>query len=190
MEDNEKKKVRIRKQSLILMPLILMAVACFFCFLGYFIMIASGIPNHLHMPPEIRGLGIIMMAIGFFFLCWMFRYRKLSDFLNSTYLSMQKTLMRTRLDDASKRIEPLILQGPQKHVRHPTYFSIVAIIFGLWLALDHTFLLFMAFLLFLWFNLVIYFEEKELKALYKGEYEAYAGSVPRFFPSLKSGRWH
>jgi len=59
----------------------------------------------------------------------------------------------------------------------------------LWLILDHTFLLFMAFLLFLWFNLVIYFEEKELKALYKGEYEAYASSVPRFFPSLK-GKWH
>jgi protein-S-isoprenylcysteine O-methyltransferase Ste14 len=48
----------------------------------------------------------------------------------------------------------------------------------------------MTFLFFLWFNLVVIrFEEKELKALYREEYETYAKSVPRFFPSLKCN-WH
>jgi protein-S-isoprenylcysteine O-methyltransferase Ste14 len=35
---------------------------------------------------------------------------------------------------------------------------------------------------------VVPFEEKELKALYGQEYEAYVKSVPRFIPSLKS-KW-
>jgi protein-S-isoprenylcysteine O-methyltransferase Ste14 len=62
----------------------------------------------------------------------------------------------------------------------------VVLLLGWWLVLDYTFILFMAFLFFLWFNLVVIrFEEKELKALYRQEYETYATSVPRFFPSLK-----
>ena len=70
------------------------------------------------------------------------------------------------------------------------YFAVVVLLLGWWLVLDYTFLLFMAFLFFLWFNLVVIrFEEKELRALYREEYETYAKSVPRFFPSLKR-RWH
>jgi protein-S-isoprenylcysteine O-methyltransferase Ste14 len=70
------------------------------------------------------------------------------------------------------------------------YFAVVIILLGWWLVLDYTFLLFMATFFFLWFNLVVIrFEERELKALYPEEYETYANTVPRFFPSLRS-RWH
>ena len=182
--------MRFRQPSLIVVPLIISALASAFGVLGYFMGIAIGIPSRLCMTPALRGAGIALLALGFLFMGWLFRYRKPSEILVSTYVTMRKSIRRTRPDDVSARTEPLILQGPQRHVRHPLYFVVVVLLLGWWLVLDYTFLLFMAFLFFLWFNIVVIrFEEKELKALYKEEYENYAKSVPRFFPSLKC-RWH
>jgi protein-S-isoprenylcysteine O-methyltransferase Ste14 len=184
------KTMRIRHQALLLVPLIISVLASAFGVLGYFIGIALGMPSRLSMPPALRGVGIVVLALGFLFMGWLFRYRKPTEILVSTYVTMRKAIRRTRPDDASARTEPLILQGPQRHVRHPLYFAVVVLLLGWWLVLDYTFLLFTAFLFFLWFNVVVIrFEEKELKALYREEYEAYAKSVPRFFPSLKC-RWH
>jgi protein-S-isoprenylcysteine O-methyltransferase Ste14 len=182
--------MRIRQQSLIVIPLIISVLASTFAVLGYFIGIAFGMPSRLCMPPALRGVGIVVLALGFLFMGWLFRYRKPTEIFVSTYVTMRKAIRRTRPDDASARTEPLILQGPQRHVRHPLYFAVVVFLLGWWLVLDYTLLLFMAFLFFLWFNLVVIrFEEKELKALYGEEYETYAKSVPRFYPSLKC-RWH
>lgn len=190
MADNEEKNMRFRKLSLVVIPLIAMVNAGIFCSLGYLIIILLDIPGRLGIPAVIRGMGIFLIALGFFFLGWMFRYRRISDYFYSTYLSILKRFTRIPLDDSSARVEPLILQGPQKHVRHPTYFSVVVMILGLWMVLDYTFLLCTAFLIFFWFYFVIiYYEEKELKALFKEEYEAYTGCVPKIIPSLKS-RWH
>jgi protein-S-isoprenylcysteine O-methyltransferase Ste14 len=186
----KEKRMRIRQQALIVVPLIISILASAFGVLGYFIGIAFGMPSRLCMPPALRGVGIVILALGFLFMGWLFRYRKPAEILISTYVTMRKAIRQTRPDDASARTEPLILQGPQRHVRHPLYFAVVVLLLGWWLVLDYTFLFFMAFLFFLWFNLVVIrFEEKELKALYREEYETYAKSVPRFFPSLKC-RWH
>jgi protein-S-isoprenylcysteine O-methyltransferase Ste14 len=180
----------IRQQVLIVVPLIISVIISAFGALGYFIVIVFGIPSRLGIPLALRGVGIVVLALGFLFLGWLFRYRKPADILTSTYVTMQKAIKRTRPDDTSLRTEPLILQGPQRYVRHPMYFAVVVILLGWWLVLDYTFLLFMTFLFFLWFNVVVIrFEEKELKALYGEEYETYAKVVPRFFPSLKC-RWH
>ena len=182
--------MRIRQQSLIVVPLIIGALASAFGILGYLIGIAFGMPSRLCMSPALRGVGVVVLALGFLFMGWLFRYRKPAEILVSTYVTMRKAVRRTQPDVASARTEPLILQGPQRHVRHPLYFAVVVLLLGWWLVLDYTFLLFTAFLFFLWFNLVVIrFEEKELKALYGEEYETYAKSVPRFFPSLKC-RWH
>jgi len=182
--------MRIKRQSLIVVPLIISVIASVFGVLGYFIGIASGMPTRLRMPLAVRGFGVFVLAFGFVFMGWLFRYRKPIEILISTYVTMRKAIGRTRPDDASARTEPLILQGPQRHVRHPMYFAVVILLLGWWLVLDYTFIFFMACLFFLWFNLVVIrFEEKELKALYKEEYEAYAKAVPKFFPSLKC-RWH
>ena len=176
----------LRKQALIVVPLIISVLASAFGVLGYFMEIAFGMPSRLCMAPALRGVGVIVLALGFLFMGWLFRYRKPAEILVSTYVTMQKSIRRTRPDDASARTEPLILQGPQQHVRHPLYFAVVALFLGWWLVLDYTFLLFMAWLFFLWFNLVVIrFEEKELKDLYGEDYETYAKTVPRFFPSLK-----
>ena len=181
--------MRVRLQALVVVPLVIGAIASAFGVLGHFLGNALGMPGRLGMPPALRGAGVVVLALGFLLLGWVFRHRKPAEILASTYATMRKAVRRTRQDEASARTEPLVLQGPQRHVRHPMYFAVVAIWFGWWLALDYTFLLFTAFLFLLWFNLVVIpFEEKELKALYGEEYEAYAKSVPRFLPSLKS-RW-
>jgi protein-S-isoprenylcysteine O-methyltransferase Ste14 len=179
----------LREQALIVVPLIVGALASALGVLAYFMATAFGLPSRLSMPPALRGVGVVVLALGFLIMGWVFRHRKPAEILVSTYVTMRKSIRRTRPDDVSARTEPLILYGPQRHVRHPMYFAVVVLLFGWWLVLDYTFLLFMAFLFFLWFNLVvIHFEEKELKALYGEEYEIYAKSVPRFFPSLKGRR--
>jgi protein-S-isoprenylcysteine O-methyltransferase Ste14 len=66
------------------------------------------------------------------------------------------------------------------------YFAVVVMVLGWWLVLDYTFLLLLAGLLTLWFNLVVIrFEERELRAIFAQQYEAYAKSVPKFIPSLR-----
>jgi len=180
----------VRQQALIVVPSIIGVLASAFGVLGYFMEFAFGMPSRLCIPPALRGVGIVMLALGFLFMGWLFRYRKPVEIIVSTYVTMRKSIRRARPDDASARTEPLTLQGPQRHVRHPLYFAVVVLLLGWWLVLDYTFILFMAFLFFLWFNLVvIQFEEKKLKALYGEEYKTYVKSVPRFFPSLKC-RWH
>jgi protein-S-isoprenylcysteine O-methyltransferase Ste14 len=157
--------------------------------LGYLLGYALGIPDRFHLSPAIRAAGVAVLGLGFAILGWILRYRKPGEILVSTYVTMRKKIRGAPPEEQSSRSEPLILQGPQRYVRHPLYFADVVLLLGWWLALDYTFLLFMTFFFFLWFNLVVIrFEEKELKALYPKEYEAYAKAVPRFFPSLKCRR--
>ena len=179
-----------RQQALIVVPLIISLLGSGFGILGYFIGEVLGIPSRLHLPPILRASGGIVVAFGFIVLGWLFKYRKPTEILVSTYATMRKAVRRRPLQDTSSRAEPLILQGPQRHMRHPLYFAVVVLLLGWWLVLNYTFLLFMALFFFLWFNaVVIRFEEHELIALFGEKYEAYAKSVPRFFPSLKP-RWH
>ena len=129
---------------------------------------------------------MVVLAVGFLFMGWLFLYRNPSDILASTYVTIRKSIKGTRPEAVYGRTEQLILKGPHRHVRNPMYFAAVILLLGWWLAIDYTFLLFMALLFFLWFNLaVIRIEEKELKALYNEEFETYAKSVLGFFPSLK-----
>ena len=120
----------LRQQALIVVPLIISVLAGAFGVLGYFMEIAFGMPSRLCMPPALRGVGVIVLALGFLFMGWLFRYRKPAEILASTYVTMRKSIGRTRPDDASARIEPLILQGPQRHVRHPLYFAVVVLLLG------------------------------------------------------------
>jgi len=179
----------LKLRALVVVPLVISVLAGAFGVIGYFMEIAFGVPGRLFMPPALRGFGVVVLAFGFVFMGLLLRYRKPAAILASTYVTMRKFVGRTRPDDASARTEALILQGPQRYVRHPLYFAVVVLLLGWWLVLDYTLLLFMAVFFFFWFNLVVIrFEEKELKALYGEEYETYARSVPKFFPSLKYKR--
>lgn len=178
--------MNIPKQAFIVVPFVIGIIACTFGVIGYFAGMAIGLPIRIGLPPLLRGVGIVVLALGFLFMGWLFRYRKPIEILASTYETMRKALPGTRRDNMGYRKEPLVIQGPQRTVRHPMYFAVVVLFLGWWLALDYTALLFMAFFFCLWFNLVVIpFEEKELHLLFGKEYEAYARTVPRFFPSWK-----
>lgn len=178
-----------RQQAIIIVPAIIGIVAGTFGVLGYYVVTVFGIPKSLGIPGIIRDAGFVVLALGLYLMGWIFRYRQPTEILISTYVSMLKAVRLRPLGEASSGRGPLILEGPQLHVRHPMYFAVVVFFLGWWLIFDYTFLLFTAFFFFLWFNVVVIpFEEKELKALYREKYEAYAKAVPRFFPSLKR-RW-
>ena len=179
----------VRLQAILIVPLAICTLASAFGFLGYFLGNALGMPNRFQMPLVVRIGGVGVLGLGLLMMGWIWKYRRPMDVLVSTYITMRKCIRRAPPQDMGGRTEPLVLQGPQRHVRHPMYFAVVVLWLGWWLVFDYTFLLFMAIFFFLWFNLVVIpFEERELKALYGKEYEAYVKAVPRFFPSWKR-RW-
>ena len=95
--------MRIRQQALIVVPLIISVLASAFCVLGYFIGIALGMPSRLHMPPALRGVGIVLLALGFLFMGWLFRYRKPTEIIVSTYVTMRKAIGRITTGRAHPR---------------------------------------------------------------------------------------
>ncbi|WP_455368876.1 methyltransferase family protein [[Eubacterium] cellulosolvens] len=92
----------------------------------------------------------------------------------------------TSLKKTSGRTEPLVIQGPHKHVRHPLYFGVVTVVFGLGFLLGHSFLLISSIVLLLWFSFIVApFEEKELRAIFGEQYQQYSEKVPRIIPFMK-----
>ena len=179
-----------KEQALIVVPLIIGALCGVFGVLGYFIGSSLGVPSRLCLPLPLRASGAIVLALGFVFMGWLFKYRKPVEILTSTYVTLRKAIREAPAEKRPARTEPLVVKGPHRHVRHPLYFAVVALLLGWWLVLDYTFLLFMALLLLLWFNfVVIRFEEQELRVLFGEQYEAYAKAVPRIIPSF-TWRWH
>ena len=177
-------------RALFVVPLIIIAISAALAAVGCLLDYALGIPARFQMPWAVRCCGLVVLGLGLAVMGWIVKYRKPGDILVSTYVTIHKSVNKTSAEQPAGRTEPLVLQGPQQYVRHPMYFAVVVLVIGWWLMLDHTFILWMAFFFFLWFNLVVIrFEEKELKALYGEQYETYAKTVPRFFPSLKC-RWH
>jgi protein-S-isoprenylcysteine O-methyltransferase Ste14 len=99
---------------------------------------------------------------------------------------MRQATRGAQVPGVPARTEPLILSGPQRYVRHPLYLAVLVVILGWWLFLDYTLLLLLILFFFLWFRLVVIrFEERELRALFPEEYEAYARAVPMIFPALR-----
>jgi steroid 5-alpha reductase family enzyme len=161
------------------------ATVSFFFALGYLVTVIFGIPFSLALPLPARLFGLLLIALGLVFLGWLFRYRKPIDVVVSTYVTFVKAVRKISLGKQSDRTEPLIM-GPYKHVRHPIYFSVFLLLLGWWMLLDYTFLLLAAILLLLWFKFVVIpFEEKELAAIFGGQYENYAKEVPSLIPFTK-----
>jgi protein-S-isoprenylcysteine O-methyltransferase Ste14 len=175
-----------RGQALIVVPPIIGAVNIVFAVLGYFAAWALGLPVRLHMPMVTRVAGVVVLAFGFVFMGWIFKYRRPVDILTSTYLTMRNACRGPAGHEALSRREPLVIHGPYRYVRNPLYFTVVILFLGWWLLLDYTFLLFMALLFLLWFTLVVIrFEEQELRRLFGEEYKTYAKKVPMIIPSLR-----
>jgi protein-S-isoprenylcysteine O-methyltransferase Ste14 len=164
-------------------------LCCAFALIGYVIVTSSPVPSHLGLPAAVRFAGAFVLAVAVALFAWVFRYRNPFDILVSTYKTIKNTIHRAKDVERLPGSEPLVLEGPQRHVRHPLYVGVVTLLVGWWLLVDYTIVLIMACCFFLWFNLiVIRFEEVELRLIFGEEYEAYERSVPRFFPSIRR-RW-
>jgi protein-S-isoprenylcysteine O-methyltransferase Ste14 len=179
----------IMLQAVIVVPLVIGMLTGIFAVLGYFIIDTFGIPVRFNLPVIFRIAGIGILAFGFAFLGWIYKHRSPLDIIISTYETIRKAINRNTAQKMCSRDEPLILTGPQRYVRNPMYFAVVILVFGWWLLLDYTFIMFMVPLFFFWFTLVVIrFEERELRELFGEEYEKYTKAVPMIIPSLKP-RW-
>jgi len=157
-----------------------------FLALGYLSTIIFGMPFSLSLPISVRCFGLLLIGSGLVFFRWLFRYRKPIEVVLSTYATVLKATRRARLEERTGRTEPLIIEGPYKHVRHPLYFGVVLLVLGWWLLLDLSFLFISGVLLLLWFNFVVAaFEEKELRAIFGQEYAKYSRNVPKLIPFIK-----
>ncbi|MGB9660185.1 MAG: methyltransferase family protein [Nitrososphaerales archaeon] len=176
----------IKTKAILFVPLIVFAVMITFFTLGYLLAIILEIPLSFGFTIPIRLFGLIFLAFTLFFFAWFFKYRKPIDVLISTYVTFSKVMRKNSLQKLSGRTEPLIVQGPYRYVRHPLYLGVVLFVLGLFLILDYSFLLISAILLILWFNFVVAsFEEKELKAIFREQYDKYSKEVPKMIPFTK-----
>ncbi len=123
--------------------------------LGYIVTFVLGLPSNLLFLLPIRLIGPFIIALGFGFLSWTLFYRKPSDIMKSTYVTIVKAIKRLNVDENLGRTESLTIFGPCKYVRHPLYFGVFLLLIGWWFLLDYTFLFFGALFLFLWFRFVL-----------------------------------
>jgi protein-S-isoprenylcysteine O-methyltransferase Ste14 len=173
----------------IVVSLVILTLGVIFALLGRLAFALFSLPESLGLPLAARAAGLLMLVCGFACMGWLFRYRPPLEIFVSTHVSFQKALRRAPQPEPLLRREPLVLQGPQRHVRHPLYFAVVMLLLGWGLLLDLTLLLWLTAAFFLWFTLVVIrFEEKELIEMFGDEYRAYIRAVPMILPSLKP-RW-
>jgi len=177
------------KIKVLLVPLLVCVLMAVFFAVGYLVTVILGIPFSFGFGLPIRLLGVLVLASGFLLFGWLLKYRRPVDILVSTYVTISKMMRRAPLEKPSGRTEPLVIQGPYRYVRHPLYLGVVALVLGWWLLLDYSFLLISTILLLLWFNsAVASFEEKELKAIFREQYEQYSKEVPKIIPFTKHQR--
>jgi protein-S-isoprenylcysteine O-methyltransferase Ste14 len=150
---------------------------------SYAVTALTGLPGSLGLPAIIRLLGAMLVAVGLVFASWVFRYRRPEAMAVSTYFTFMKLLGRTAIAERSGRTEPLVVQGPQRFVRHPLYLGVILLSFGWAIYGGATFVFVGSVALLLWFRLVLIpFEERELRALFGDKYVEYSQAVPMLVP--------
>jgi protein-S-isoprenylcysteine O-methyltransferase Ste14 len=169
-------------------PTILLIIIGLFA-ISYLATSLLGLPVSLGLPLVVRATGGATVVAGLAVAAWIFAYRSPADMIVSTYITFRKLLGRAPVSEPSGRTEPLVIDGPQRHVRNPLYLGVVVIVFGWALAGDYTFVLVADVVVLLWFRLVLIpFEERELCALFGEQYERYMEEVPMLFPFTKRRR--
>lgn len=146
--------------------------------LAYIAWITLGLPMDLYMNPWLAIFGFIALTLGVSIFVWTFRMFPPRSILRSTAHTVVWFARRMRVAPAKR--SPLVASGPYSYIRHPIYFGAWLIALGLGFLFGFP-LIASIFLLF-WLNLVIHFEEKELREIYGREYEEYRKRVPRFIP--------
>ncbi len=151
--------------------------------LSVFVSSFLNLPSSLNIPFEVRILGFLSLAFAVAFSSWIFRYRKPSDMILSTYFTFAKLFRRIPIASQSQRREALIMSGPQKYVRHPLYFGLMVTVFGWGLLTVSTYYLILTLFLLIWFRFILIpFEEKELCALFGDQHRKYMENTPMLIP--------
>ena len=149
------------------------------------------LPFSLGLPIEVRLVGGAIVLAGLAMMGWVFRYRKPTDMMVSTYVTFVKLFTRTPVAERAERTEPLIVGGPQKYVRNPLYFGIVVMVLGWAVLMGNSFVFVATVFLLLWFGLVLIpFEERELQALFGEEWKRYSETTPMLIPFTKTRKRH
>jgi protein-S-isoprenylcysteine O-methyltransferase Ste14 len=147
------------------------------------------LPSSLSLPIELRIVGGAAFTAGVTVANWLFRYRSSGDMIRSTYVTFSKMFRREPITQKAGRTEPLVLDGPQKYVRHPLYFGVIMIVLGVGLLISSTYFLIAGVIFVIWFSFVqIPFEEKELRALFGEQYAKYVEDTPMLVPFTKRKR--
>jgi protein-S-isoprenylcysteine O-methyltransferase Ste14 len=157
--------------------------------LGYLVILLLDLPVRLGLPLPFFILGIAVLAATALLLAWLFKFRRIGDIAISTYVTVRKAIKGIPFEVPSGRVEPLVVVGPYKYVRHPLYLNVILLAIGWWLVLDYTFIILGGVFLFLWFYFFLEeLEEKELRLLYGEAYENYAREVPKMVPFTRLRR--
>jgi methanethiol S-methyltransferase len=177
-------ETQVGKAAALAFPVILAIITALFA-VSFIVSTLLGFPVSLSLPLAVRAVGGIMVIAGVVVAGWVFRYRSPSDMIVSTHATFMKLFGRIPITEPSGRTEPLVVNGPQKYVRHPLYLGVILVIFGWGLAGAYTFVLVAGFAALLWFRVLIPFEERELRALFGDQYTKYMAEVPMLVPFTK-----
>jgi protein-S-isoprenylcysteine O-methyltransferase Ste14 len=181
-EANLGKAVAVAASTIVLIIVTLFAIS-------FFLSALLDLPLSLGLPLAVRVVGGAVLLTGLVLAGWVLRYRSPADMVVSTYVTFTKLFKRAAIADFSGRTEPLVVNGPQKYVRHPLYLGVIVMTFGWALLGAFTFVLVASIAVLLWFRLVLIpFEERELRALFGDQYTRYMDNVPMLVPFAKRVR--
>lgn len=168
---------------------IILALISILFVLASFLLDLLGLPRSLDLPVVVRVIGGLSMGIGFLVALWLFRYRKPATMLASTYFTFKKMFTGAQIKQMEGRSEFLVIEGPQKYVRHPLYLAAVLLFLGWGLLTGSAVGLTATLFILLWFLLIqIPFEEKEMRALFGEKYAEYVRDTPMLVPFAKRRR--
>ena len=177
-----------RRAAAIAFPIIILVILVLFV-IAYVATALLGLPWSLGLPVPVRIAGGAILVAGLAVMGWLFRHRGPTNVIVSTYVTFTKIFRRVPIAERSGRTEPLVINGPQRYVRHPLYAGVVVMVLGWAILTLVTFILVATLVVFLWFRLLLIpFEERELNALFGEEYRIYCDRVPAMVPLTKLGR--
>jgi protein-S-isoprenylcysteine O-methyltransferase Ste14 len=144
----------------------------------------AGLPQRPRLPWPVRSVGLAVALAAITLAAWTFRHHPARLMARVTARTIQIALGKRSLESAVPR---LITSGPYRLVRNPTYLSVVALLWGLGLAVPLTSLLVAGGIMLVWWNLlVIPAEERELSERFGAAYGEYQSRTGRFLPRLRA----
>ncbi|HKW04628.1 MAG TPA: isoprenylcysteine carboxylmethyltransferase family protein [Nitrososphaerales archaeon] len=180
-----------RENWKLLVKAVLVAGTIIYILINGLFWLSSLLTRFLGLPPSfsspiLKVGGWALLFAGAAVALWLMKYRSPTDMIVSTYFTFVKMFTRVPVSDVGGRTEHLIIEGPQKYVRHPLYLSAVLTFLGWAFVTDSTSSVLGVIFILFWYAFVqIPFEEKELRAVFGDQYARYAKNVPMMIPFTK-----